>query len=72
MQQSGVLSAWTVSPAGPLFIFLRISLRASGPHSYPRLLPQVVASTTAGLPGAVTLEGEQEEGGLGGRQPSAS
>lgn len=27
--------------------------------------PQVAASVTAGLPGAVTLEGEQEEGGLG-------
>ena len=65
MQQSGVLSAWTVSPVDPLFIFLRISLRASGLQGYPHLLPQVAASVTAGLPGAVTLEGEQEEGGLG-------
>lgn len=53
-------------------IFLRIALPASGPHGYPHLLPQVAASATAGLPGAVTLEGEREEGGLGGRQPSAS
>lgn len=72
MQQSGVLSAWTLSRVDLLFIFLPISLRASSPHGYPHLLPQVAASATAGLPGAVTLEGEREEGGLGGRQPSAS
>lgn len=71
MQQSGLPSAWTMCPVDLLFIFLPISVGATSLHCFLHPPPQVASGMTAGLPGALTLEGKREEGGLGSCHPSA-